>query len=101
MDLAANLERTLAHTPGVRKAVLASRDEIAGRARARLAAHRDDGAHSIETSAGSVDGYVDLVGRAPLSVEFGRAAGSDGAGHAWGAMEPLAILRGAIPGGRS
>jgi Family of unknown function (DUF5403) len=96
VELARGLEKKLAHTPGVKAAVRATRDQIAGRAAARLAGHRDTGNHRIETSEGAVDAYVDLVGRSPLSLEFGRAAGRDESGHAWGPMEPLAILRGAI-----
>ena len=64
MDLTPGLERRLAHTAGVRKQVLATRDQFATVARARLSAHHDQGDHSIETGAGSVDGYVDLVGPA-------------------------------------
>src|SRR5690606_39502186 len=47
-------------------------EEIAVKAEALLAPHRNDGSHRIETSHGATDSYVSLVGPAAASVEFGH-----------------------------
>lgn len=96
MELARDLERRLAHLPGVTDAVYASAQTIAARARARLAVHRRTGAHRVDVVRESVDTLVELVGPAPLTLEYGRGAGVDEDGRQMGAMEPLAILRGAL-----
>ena len=95
-ELVRGLERRLAHQPGVRKAVHEAAKPIAAKAKARLAAHKDEGEHEVVLTRGAVDSYVELVGPAPLTLETGRAGGVDVNGRRVGAMEPLRILRGAL-----
>lgn len=45
---------------------------IASRARGNLAAVRDQGRHTITTTKGAVDRYVNLEGEAALAVEAGH-----------------------------
>jgi hypothetical protein len=67
-------EDIVAHLPGVRAAVRQAADEIAARARANLAKHRDTGDASIEVDRGTTDAHVSLVADAALSIEFGHVA---------------------------
>lgn len=72
-----HIAKTIAHMEGVREAVMAQRDKIAARAEALFAAHDNPGGHEITTTDhglgfGDLDGFVNLEGPAPLSVEFGH-----------------------------
>lgn len=64
-----------AKLPGVRAAVRANTERIAGRAEAILAQHRDEGDAEIDTAYGRVDGFVILSDeggdRAAAAIEFG------------------------------
>jgi hypothetical protein len=68
------IAKRLAHSAPIKKAVRAERDEIAARARANLAAHRDLGNARIETSNGDVDAYVELVddNNGAAAIEYGH-----------------------------
>ena len=70
------IAKTVAHLAGVRVAVLAERDKIAGVAEGLFASHDNPGGHEITTSEphdfGALDAFVSLEGPAPLSVEFGH-----------------------------
>ena len=69
-----------AHTPQVKRKLDQVADRIAGRARAKLAAHRKSGDARIERSSGTVDEFVSLVDRrrrggpAAAAIEFGHIA---------------------------
>lgn len=68
-----NLDRMVAHMPGVRNEVSAEAQQVATRARALLAAHRHDGDSKIEVRrAGGSDSIVSLVDPAAVSIEYGR-----------------------------
>lgn len=67
-----NTNRTVAKLDEVLAELDAVADEIAGRAEANLAAHRDDGEHRITRTRGRVDRFVNLDGPAAESVEFGH-----------------------------
>lgn len=82
----------IAHLSGVKAAVGAEGRAIFGRAKARLAAHRDTGAARIEFSRQDTDALVHLVDEAAVSIEYGREAGVDAAGRKQGAMQGLHIL---------
>lgn len=90
-----NCNSLIAHLDGVTGAVVDTATPILGRARARLAAHRDDGDHEVQLRLGAqTDAFVELVGPAPLAVERGHYA-PDGT---W--VEGLHVLRDAVvPGG--
>ncbi|MBM7771236.1 MULTISPECIES: DUF5403 family protein [Actinokineospora] len=64
----------VAHLPEVRAAVRDAADQVAQRARATLAAHRDTGTAAIETTRGRTDTTVSLVDDAALSIEYGHHA---------------------------
>lgn len=63
-------DEIIAYLPGVRDAVHAAAEEIAGRARATLARHRDSGDAHIEVTHGATDAHVSLVDEAALSIEY-------------------------------
>ncbi|MGH3760254.1 DUF5403 family protein [Actinophytocola sp.] len=67
-----NVADIVAHLPGVRDAVGEAADEIAARARANLAQHRDSGDATIEVIRGRTDAHVSLVDEAALSIEYGH-----------------------------
>jgi hypothetical protein len=81
----------------VQDAVEDKANEIGSKAEARLAAHRETGAHRIEIKKnlnekyGYLDREVSLVGPAPQSVEFGHINHKDGQ---W--VEGLYIIHGAV-----
>lgn len=65
----------VAHLPEIHKAVLLVRDKVAAVAEGLFAAHDNPGGHEINTKDhgfGDLDGFVNLDGPAPLSVEFGH-----------------------------
>ncbi len=95
-SVARNLDARLARQRGVRDAVRAEAEEIAGRARGRLATHKETGAASIEVTHGAVDSLVELVDPAALSIEFGRGAYTRPDGQKVGPMAGLHVLGGAI-----
>lgn len=68
----ARIRGQLARLPQVRAAVLAKTAEIGVTAETLFAAHDHPGGHSIEVEHGHTDGFVSLIGPAPLSVEFGH-----------------------------
>lgn len=82
----------VAHLPGVKKAVRGKAEEIGGRARTFLAAHRVTGEHHIEVTSGKVDSFMSLVGPAAISVEFGHGAYTDKHGRKVGASQGLYIV---------
>ena len=88
----AEVDAYIAHMAGVKKAVQGEGREIAARAKANLAAHRDTGAAHIEVTKQDTDALVSLVDPAALSIEFGREAGVDRSGRKQGAMQGLHVL---------
>lgn len=90
-----NCNALIAHLDGVTGAVVDAATPILQRARATLAAHRNDGDHEVQLRLGAqTDAFVELVGPAPLAVERGHYA-PDGS---W--VEGLHVLRDAVqPGG--
>lgn len=64
----------------VQAALAALASQIAGRARANLASHRQTGAAHITVTHGRVDSYVNLVDPAAVSIEFGHFVGGKYAG---------------------
>lgn len=77
---------------GVRAKIEATTAATAARAEANLAAHYDEGDHSISWEMGDADGYVTMEGPAALSVELGH--------HGFGGryVEGTRILRDALGG---
>lgn len=69
------MNKKIAHLPGVRNAVYDVAKEIGVIAEGRLAPHRKTGAAHISVSRGSVDSFVSLVDEAALSIEFGHYLG--------------------------
>lgn len=63
--------RVVSRLPGVRAEVAAKGSEIAARARASLAGHRETGASKIRVERRSPDYLVHLVDDAALAIEFG------------------------------
>lgn len=90
-----NVASLVAHLDGVTGAVVDAATPILAKARANLAARRDDGDHEVQLRLGAqTDAFVELVGPAPLALERGHFAG-DGS---W--VEGANILRDAVqPGG--
>ena len=66
------INRVVSHDGKTRAEVYDTAEEIAVKAEALLAPHRNDGSHRIETSHGATDSYVSLTGPAAASVEFGH-----------------------------
>jgi len=66
------IAQRVARQKGVKLAVRAQRDRIANEAKALFAAHDNPGGHRITVSSGKTDGFVNLEGPAPLSVELGH-----------------------------
>jgi hypothetical protein len=95
-----NLDQILARTRPVRDVVRGTADDIAGRARAILAAHRESGDSTVTVEHDRVDSFVvlDDPNGGALAIEFGRGAGTDSRGRKVGAMEPIAPLRRGIRG---
>jgi hypothetical protein len=62
----------VAHLPGVHFGVLIERNRLANIADGIFATHDHPGGHEITVSDHAVDGFVNLDGPAPLSVEFGH-----------------------------
>lgn len=83
MTLNANLERVCSHLPGVVQAVAREGEQIAARARGRLAEHRVTGTATILVTHHVPDTIVSLVDPAAVSIEFGRN-GSRGRGASRG-----------------
>ena len=90
------VDEYVAHLGGVRRTVAGHGDDLAARARARLAAHRETGAASIDVDHGAVDTVVSLVDPAALSIEFGRGGYVRGDGVHVGPMDGLHILTGLL-----
>jgi hypothetical protein len=80
----------------VRPVTRATAEAIAGRARARLAAHYVTGDATIRVEHGPVDSLVILDDKAGLSIEHGRAGYTRPDGAYVGPSEGLHILGGAI-----
>lgn len=93
-----NLERTIAHLPGVKTAVRAEAEKLAGTARTRLAAHRITGTTQIEVTSGKVDSFVSMVGPGAVSIEYGRSAFTRPDGRYVGAMQGLYIISSLLGG---
>jgi hypothetical protein len=88
-----NADDIVAHLPGVKAAVRKAADDIANRARATLAQHRDTGTAEIDVTRGATDAHVSLVDDAALSIEYGHFT-DDGAVDAHVTYVPgLRILR--------
>lgn len=62
----------VARHPGVRRAVRAKAEDLAGRARGLLGAHRVTGATRIEVTSGKVDSFVSMIGEGVISIEYGH-----------------------------
>lgn len=73
----ARTRRTNARMPQVAAAVEAKTFEILLAAEGLFASHDHPGGHRIEVEKGKTDGFVSLVGPAPLSVEFGHFEGDE------------------------
>lgn len=67
-----NIAKAVAYMPEVRAAVLLERDKVAHIAERLFASHDNPGGHEVTTSTHAPDGFVNLDGPAPLSVEFGH-----------------------------
>lgn len=87
-----DLERMLAHRPGVRKAVRRLAEEVAASARADLATHRVTGDARIEVEHHDTDSIVSLVDKAAMSIEYGRAGYTTPGGRSVGPAEGLFII---------
>lgn len=72
VKLYARLERVIAHTDEVERALGDIAFGITQKARSNLARHRKTGTHKITQTKGKVDHFVNLVGEAALSVENGH-----------------------------
>lgn len=92
-----DVNSVVAHLDGVHLAVIAERDVLAARARAKFASHDNPGGHEITTQDDKVDALVSLEGPAPLSVEYGHGAYTTKSGRHVGASTGLHILTGLIP----
>jgi len=70
------MNHTISHLEGVKRAVYGVANEIGGIASSRLAPHKKTfpGAH-IVVSQGDVDAFASLVDEAALSIEFGHFLG--------------------------
>lgn len=66
------MNRIISHHVEVRAAVIESAEEIAAKARALLALHRDEGHAEIQVEHAEVDSFVHLVDEAAVSIEFGH-----------------------------
>lgn len=78
----------VAHLFGVKDAVFVEGMEVKARADGLFAKHNRPGGHEISIEAENPDTLIHLEGRAPLSVEYGRAPDAEGKGR----MEGLHIL---------
>lgn len=85
------LERTIAHTDEVERALGDHAFSILAKARSALAGHRKTGNHRVTQTKGNVDHFVNLEGDAPLSVEQGWHNARTGT-----FVRGLDILKGAI-----
>lgn len=56
----------------VRDGVHDEAEKVGDRAKANLARHRREGKHHVTVTAGSVDSFVNLIGEAAMSLEFGH-----------------------------
>lgn len=90
-----NCNDLTAHLDGVTGAVVDAATPILGRARAELAAHRDQGDHEVQLRLGAqTDVFVELVGPAAVALERGHYSRNG----EW--VEGLHVLRDAVqPGG--
>ncbi|SDI41081.1 hypothetical protein SAMN05421505_14930 [Sinosporangium album] len=88
----AGINRIVSREPGVKAAVRAKAEEIGGRGRAFLAAHRDTGAAAVEVTSGRVDSVVSLVDPNALSIEYGHAAYTRKDGREVGASQGLYVI---------
>ncbi len=88
----ASVNRLVAREPGVKAAVRAKAEELAVRARALLASHRDTGATTIEVTSGRVDSFVSMVGEGVVSIEYGHSAYTRKDGREIGASQGLYVI---------
>lgn len=89
-----NCNDLVAHLDGVTGAVVDAATPILGRARAGLAAHRDEGDHEVHLRLGAqTDAFVELVGPAAVALERGHYTRNG----EW--VEGLHILRDAVQAG--
>lgn len=87
-----DVDSIVAHMTGVKAAVHADGRQREGRAKARLAGHRETGAAKVEGHKEDTDYVVSLVDPAALSIEYGRSAFTREDGRKVGPMEGLRIL---------
>lgn len=66
------MNRVVSHLAEVQRDVHAHTDEVGAVAQARLAGHHRTGEHEVTTTHGDTDGFVNLEGVHPESVEFGH-----------------------------
>ena len=69
--LFANVNRNIAHTDEVERALGDLAFEIVEKARTRLSRHRKTGSHKITQTKGTVDHFVNLVGEGAVPIEVG------------------------------
>lgn len=73
INLARNLERTIAHSDELESQMGdITFERLTVPARSRLAGHRESGQHKITQTQGSVDHFVNLEGPAAMAVEVGH-----------------------------
>ena len=102
---ARDMNTRISHMAGVKAAVRATAKELAAKAKAELANHRETGTAKITVSHGATDSYVNLDDPAALAIEYGHAAydqtktRKDGSTYTQrvGASKGLHILGGLIP----
>lgn len=85
------VNRLASREPETQAALKQAAAEIAAKARANLAAHRETGRHVITTTKGVVDHYINLEGPSAVSVEFGHHDKRTGK---W--VEGIRVLRDAL-----
>ena len=86
-----NVAAIVARHPDVKKTVNDKAQELAGRARSLLAAHRVTGETKITVTRGRVDSFVSMVGEGALSIEWGHGEYSY-KGREVGASQGLYII---------
>lgn len=66
------MNQVISHLDGVVMSVRSQAQKIGSKAKAKLAAHRDEGDAKITITHGDVDSFVNLEDKAALSIEFGH-----------------------------
>ena len=66
------LNEVVSHLEGVRDEVHDHAKDVGHTAQGRMSGHHRSGEHEVTVTRGEVDSFVNLVGPAPESVEFGH-----------------------------